>query len=1338
MSPVKHHFPFLAWRAAVCLATALVARPVAAGLDLADGPLFVTEPTPPNVLLHPIFLRPFNELSARNFPHDEFDDCRKDPIGANCTTDLNNIFRYYDAWWSSNFGQWGLTRPWPGTYCTTSTSTVIGTTCTSLRSNVDLYNMWGGVDAFSSAYVDHSAAGITSTDTAPWSPGPYFRSNLNFLYYNPAETYQPWPSLGGYSFSNANPAAAPYHPLKPGLGSLNTLATSIEGWGRWSNESNDYVTMYYRLDNPRRYYTYKGGKVYDPASFTLGTVVDDQNYANWYTYYRSSWLASRAIVSNFLKGIDQENLGGRLRLGLAVNTKLVTIGGGSKLVPFTGGNIADFMSRLYADPGATGSQLSPNTALEYLMTDEPYRDDPANAASPTRSCRRNFEVFLLPDMSAMQLSYAYVNDPSLNPNLPGDKDASDTTGIISAEEMVPYKDPTPVANTFGDAGMQAWATDLKTGTGWENTLVPTATNPATWQHLVRYVVAPKAVYNATDYPNNVFVDGVCRINRGASQTNPWPNFDGFNPFYYPEYLHEMYDDLCHMAFNSRGDMFLADNAVQAVESLRQALVSILSQSSSGAAVAANTSSTAHSGILYSASVDTAWLGHLQAYSVNDLSSPLWDAAQQVSSAVPQAHTSRKIITYKTGNGREGVPFAWDALSDDQQRALRSDVGKDDDYAQALLDYLRGDVACEATSAASTCSYKDDDDEVSFSFRYRSQARRNAGDEPKPYDPNDRKSINLLGYIANSSPRFVGPITAGLSDVSYPGFNDHRKAYKNRSGVVYVGGNDGMLHAIKTPDCDLNADAGDGLPNCASAGAGQELFAYVPGFLYGPYPDANGDFDDPFYPLEVLARGQPPHYYVDGSPMSAEAYFDGAWRTVLAGGANKGGKGYYLMDVTSLSGASTEANFAAKLKWEFGCYAEHSGNWRQDCDDPDLGYTFNIPADQRSTGMSKQIVRTNDCDSTDPSSCRWALIVGNGYTEQSGGKAALYVLFLDGPGANKKWDTGGNEPDYVKLVASDVSYASDGGKDTNGLSTPTPFDLNGDGNADVVYAGDLNGNLWKFNISDGDPAKWRVDQGLDAADQAITCTAADCKPIFVARDDGGKRQPIVAPPELSLHRAGTVTGTLVMFATGKLIESGDRANTDVQTAYGVWDRGDVFGLARGHLLEQEMNQSNGVRTSANPEPVQYCSQVIANNACQDTNGQAVTAQHGWYWDMTDRGERLTGITQLIEGLLFFNTYIPTEDPCGQGGSGWLMVLDYINGVTPSLTLLDTTGDGTVDSDDSPSSGIKLDTATVGGTSFVDAPGGVLGIYSKTADGGLGETGLIPLPGGGRVSWQELLD
>ena len=549
----------------------------------------------------------------------------------------------------------------------------------------------------------------------------------------------------------------------------------------------------------------------------------------------------------------------------------------------------------------------------------------------------------------------------------------------------------------------------------------------------------------------------------------------------------------------------------------------------------------------------------------------------------------------------------------------------------------------------------------------------------------------LGDVVNSSPWYVGAPSAGYSDVDHPGYGAFRTAQLNRNPVVYVGANDGMLHGF-----DASLTINEANPQgTATATAGQELVAYIPSMVF---PNLSK--------LTAPTYNRNHRYLVDGSPMTGDADLgSGAandWRTVLIGALGAGGKGYYALDVSDPGGFGEDSTSAANtLLWEF--------------DETDMGFVFNMPPAFLETNQAKQIVKM--------ANGKWAAILGNGYNSVSG-KAILYVVFIEA-GMDGTWAAS----DYKKIVA-DTPAGSD-----NGLSTPVPFDSNADGFADTVYAGDLKGNLWKFfvgpNGSDAsvtsDPSTWKLALGG--------------QPLFAA----GGTQPIIWPPDVTLHPEG---GQMVLFGTGKYIEPTDNTSDSSQTFYGVWDNNVVLGTRAEELLEQTVTQTTTMATTTggnfrvtSANPINW--RTSGTGAAANCSGTCTATHMGWYINLPTLRERATGIPKLINGVIYFNTLIPSTAPCDAGGTGWLMALDYASGglVNPHR-VFDTNSSSTIDASDLQVGGYQVG-ATLGGTTLIPRPTNTstmnIGVGVSSLTSGALTTTQINFGSGasGRLSWREIV-
>jgi type IV pilus assembly protein PilY1 len=331
---------------------------------------------------------------------------------------------------------------------------------------------------------------------------------------------------------------------------------------------------------------------------------------------------------------------------------------------------------------------------------------------------------------------------------------------------------------------------------------------------------------------------------------------------------------------------------------------------------------------------------------------------------------------------------------------------------------------------------------------------------------------------------------------------------------------------------------------------------------------------------------------DGAPRAMDAYIDGSWRTILVGSLGGGGKGIYALDVSDPDNFST-----SDVMWEF-----------TSADDSNMGVAIPSPTIARLANG------------------QWAAIVANGYN--SGGNAKLFVLDLETGAIIREIDTG---------VGGD-----------NGLSNPTPVDVDADRITDFVYAGDLKGNMWKFDLSSSNPASWGVAFQV-AGVPAPLYTACSSDPCTTTN-----RQPITARPEVGISPPA---GYFVYFGTGRYFADGDNGvGTGANTVYAIRDTNEkgattlVLPTAgRSALVEQEVLNEQTIDFDGHTEDVR----VTTNNPIEDDDD-------GWYLDLPTSGERQVSTPILRGGRIIFTTVIPSGDECSAGGDSWLMELDALSG------------------------------------------------------------------------------
>jgi len=488
----------------------------------------------------------------------------------------------------------------------------------------------------------------------------------------------------------------------------------------------------------------------------------------------------------------------------------------------------------------------------------------------------------------------------------------------------------------------------------------------------------------------------------------------------------------------------------------------------------------------------------------------------------------------------------------------------------------------------------------------------------------RNRNSPLGDLVHSDPFFLPPPGAPLffwpDDLETVAYSTFVASKSGRQDMVLFGGNDGMLHIVSASD-------------------GREILAYVPSTVV---PNLS-KLTNPSYSHQ---------FYVDQPVQVSDVFYGGSWHTVAIGGLGKGGQGIYALDVTNPA-AFLESNAANLVLWEF-----------TETDDADLGYTYTKP----------QMFKMNNG--------KWMVAFGNGYnnTQADGnastnGDAQLFLLDIQ---------NGGKGAQGVKIkLSTQVGAAEDptGLNRANRLTDVVALDQNQDFQVDILYAGDLFGNLWKFDVSNANPTKWTVVK-----------SGSTPTPLFQAVDDAGNPQPITVAPALQYH--DKKNGYLIYVGSGKYIEASDPADTSIQTIYGVWDREENSGITtidRDSLLEQQILGANrtqftltNARITTDNKLTWYDGNGLPNNSGPKKS------YLGWYMDLGDtdtstgdtiaQGERVLDDLFVSGDRLEFITLIPSTNPCVGGGESWLFAVNAFTGGRLSNTPWDYNQDGRYDNDD----------------------------------------------------------
>lgn len=477
---------------------------------------------------------------------------------------------------------------------------------------------------------------------------------------------------------------------------------------------------------------------------------------------------------------------------------------------------------------------------------------------------------------------------------------------------------------------------------------------ARWQHMTTFTLglgAGGTLKYDANYQNQLSGDFFSILN-GAKN---WPVPDGG-----PANI----DDLWHAAVNGRGKYFSATDPASLAIGLNGALDAI--KAITGSASAASTSSlepVEGDNDIYVAQFTSAkWTGDVLSYKISPTTgaiaaSPTWSAKAQLDLQLPASRT-----IYYPRAGALGA-FTYANLNADGLGShftnFCTKTGANGAASPEQCSVLNAADKTAANLGSNLVSYLRGDQGLSY---YRTRD-------------------NVLGDIISASPLYVGKPSFKYNDSGYSSFS----TTNTRTGVVYAAANDGMLHAI-------------------DRATGNELWAYVPSFVIPK-----------LYKLADTSYGNNHNYYVDGSPQMGDIKVGSVWKTILVGGLNGGGRGYYALDITDPRQPS--------LLWEYS--------------DTDLGLTFGNP------------IITKRVDGT------WVVAFSSGYNNVGPGSGNGYLYVLN---ANT-----GLQVEKIPTYTSGTTPAGDGTTPSGLGRINVWIDSVESNSAARFYGGDLRGNLWRFDI-----------------------------------------------------------------------------------------------------------------------------------------------------------------------------------------------------------------------------------------------------------------------------------
>jgi len=609
-------------------------------------------------------------------------------------------------------------------------------------------------------------------------------------------------------------------------------------------------------------------------------------------------------------------------------------------------------------------------------------------------------------------------------------------------------------------------------------------------------------------------------------------------------------------------------------------------------------------------------------------------------AAPDPDTGRAMLTW---NGSAGIPFTWTSSGSTQLSSGE----------QTNLNF--GDPSPSATTFPSNANMR-----LEYLRGVRTHEQSVTGVDPTmttapiPNPSGFRKRTSVLGDIVDSSPTWVGPPSAPYpavwTDLLHPTqtmpensgqtYASFVSTYQGRTNVVYAGANDGFMHAFRSGSF-TNGTTFNGANN-----DGREVFAFMPAYVAntinssvvpGSPPvvlNTANDYTNPLYAHR---------FNVDGTPGTGELFYNGSWHTWLVGGLGAGGSSIFALDITNPDDTSkpnsfSEGNAAGIVigEWSssiqststtntttgvvtttvtggtatFSCVGTVSGGGSS-CGNS-LGKTF-------GTAQIRKFHNATGGGNPDTS---WGAVFGNGSGSYNG-DAGIFVMIANNSG----------QPTFYYLSTGVGTRTGS----PNGIYYVTPADLDGDHVTDYVYAGDLQGNVWRFDLTNSDPTQWAV---TSASGSAMTGTGAGT-PIY---STGSASIPITTKVVVASIASTATPRVLVEFGTGRQtpFNNNTPANyaTSQQYLIGIWDwnlsnwnsmshvkYASLSGSSApspisGGLSGNTVLQSQSVKNTYDTSDVlssssvqigtQYFYETISNNTISwaDTSTTS-TKQFGWY-------------------------------------------------------------------------------------------------------------------------------
>ena len=655
----------------------------------------------------------------------------------------------------------------------------------------------------------------------------------------------------------------------------------------------------------------------DCAAAGFCTYAEEiQNFANWWTYYRTRMALMKTATGRAFLSIDD-----RFRIGF------ITINPNSPVTAdkFIGVSKFDATQKeawyklVYQQTtnGSTPNRTALHRVGRYYAGETSGINSGMSPDPIEFSCQQNFTLLT---------TDGYWNDSFSSIGNQDNANSGYTTRAYGAYDG----GLSGASNTLADVAAYYYKTDLRTSGAVSENNVPTSTrdqNPA--QHMVTFTLGlglEGFMEYQSDYETALTGD-FAKIKAGTnnacswtSGTCNWPVPSSNAP--------STLDDLWHAAVNGRGRYFSASDPNSLTQGLQSALAALNIQTAAAAASATSSPNiTETDNYIYSSTFRTVkWDGEIVAQRIdtvsgNVLPAIVWSAQALLDGRTTGNSDSRAIYTIDESGGSKRKLFTYGTLSNAVAGGIAPERAYFDNKCTALSQ-------CALLTAAQKAIANNGDHLVNW---LRGQRQHESFAAPET-NPPFRARDHVLGDPVNATPAFMKAPRFNFTDAVTPTYADYKIANEGRQATLFIAANDGMLHA-------LNGDTGN------------EMWAYVPRIVMPK-----------LHRLATENWTVTHEFNVDGSPEIMDAYFGGSWKTVLIAGLNHGGRGYYALDVTVPS--------TPKVLWEI-CHDPTL------CaiSDPDVGYTHTNPVITKRPSDGKWVaLLTSGLNNVSPGTGRGYLFV----------------------------------------------------------------------------------------------------------------------------------------------------------------------------------------------------------------------------------------------------------------------------------------------------------------------------------------------------------------------------